>query len=103
MCGILGVVGPRPVDPARLDGVALLRHRGPDGEGRYMRDHVGLAMRRLAIIDLETGDQPVANEAGDVVCITNGELYNYRELRAELGAKGHVFRGEGDIEVVPHL
>jgi asparagine synthase (glutamine-hydrolysing) len=60
-------------------------------------------MRRLAIIDLDTGDQPVANEAGDVVAIVNGELYNYRELRAELAAAGHVFRGEGDVEVVPHL
>ena len=60
-------------------------------------------MRRLAIIDLETGDQPVANERGDVVAIVNGELYNYRELRAELEAKGHVFRGVGDVEVVPHL
>ena len=60
-------------------------------------------MRRLAIIDLETGDQPVANERGDVVAIVNGELYNYRELRAELEAKGHTFRGVGDVEVVPHL
>ena len=60
-------------------------------------------MRRLAIIDLETGDQPVENEAGDVVCICNGELYNYRELRTELAARGHVFRGEGDVEVIPHL
>jgi asparagine synthase (glutamine-hydrolysing) len=103
MCGILGLVGPRPVDPARLDAVALLRHRGPDGEGRHIGESVGLAMTRLAIIDLETGDQPVANETGDVVAIVNGELYNYRELRAELAAAGHVFRGEGDVEVVPHL
>ena len=60
-------------------------------------------MRRLAIIDLETGDQPVANERGDVVAVVNGELYNYRELRAELEAKGHTFRGVGDVELVPHL
>ncbi len=101
MCGILGVVGAVP--PGALDAVELLRHRGPDGEGRYTRPGVGLAMRRLAIIDLATGDQPVANEAGDVVAVVNGELYNYRELRAELVAKGHVFRGEGDVELVPHL
>jgi len=101
VCGILGIVG-RPT-PATLDAVDLLRHRGPDGEGRWSGDGAGLAMRRLAIIDLETGDQPVSNERGDVVAIVNGELYNYRELRAELEAKGHTFRGVGDVEVVPHL
>ena len=101
MCGILGIVG-RPRAEA-LDAVELLRHRGPDGEGRWVGERAGLAMRRLAIIDLETGDQPVSNERGDVVAIVNGELYNYRELRAELEAKGHVFRGAGDVEIVPHL
>jgi asparagine synthase (glutamine-hydrolysing) len=101
MCGILGMVGSPP--SGALDAVELMRHRGPDGEGRHVSERVGLAMRRLAIIDLETGDQPVANEAGDVVAILNGELYNYRELRAELSAAGHAFRGEGDVEVVPHL
>jgi asparagine synthase (glutamine-hydrolysing) len=101
MCGILGIAGRPPA--SALDAVELLRHRGPDGEGRYLGDSVGLAMRRLAIIDLATGDQPVANEAGDVVGVLNGELYNYRELRAELVSKGHVFRGEGDVEIVPHL
>jgi asparagine synthase (glutamine-hydrolysing) len=101
VCGILGIVG-RPT-PAALDAVDLLRHRGPDGEGRWSGETAGLAMRRLAIIDLETGDQPVANERGDVVAVVNGELYNYRELRAELEAKGHTFRGVGDVELVPHL
>ena len=101
MCGILGIVG-RPT-PAALDAVELLRHRGPDGDGRWIGAGAALAMRRLAIIDLETGDQPVSNERGDVVAIVNGELYNYRELRAELEAKGHTFRGVGDVEVVPHL
>ena len=101
MCGILGIVG-RPRREA-LDAIELLRHRGPDGEGRWSGERAGLAMRRLAIIDLETGDQPVANERGDVVAIVNGEIYNYRELRAELESKGHVFRGVGDVEVVPHL
>jgi asparagine synthase (glutamine-hydrolysing) len=101
MCGILGIVG-RP-RPEALDAIELLRHRGPDGEGRWSGERAGFAMRRLAIIDLETGDQPVANERGDVVAIVNGELYNYRELRADLEAKGHVFRGVGDVELVPHL
>jgi asparagine synthase (glutamine-hydrolysing) len=101
MCGILGIVG-RPRAES-LDAIELLRHRGPDGDGRWNGDGVALAMRRLAIIDLETGDQPVLNERGDVVAIVNGELYNYRELRAELEAKGHTFRGHSDVEVVPHL
>ena len=103
MCGILGLAADGPVDPARLDAVELMRHRGPDGEGRHVSGGVGLALRRLAIIDLETGDQPVSNEAGDIVCVLNGELYNYRELRTELVAAGHSFRGQGDAEVVPHL
>jgi asparagine synthase (glutamine-hydrolysing) len=101
MCGILGIVG-RPRAES-LDAIELLRHRGPDGDGRWSGDGIALAMRRLAIIDLETGDQPVLNERGDVVAIVNGELYNYRELRAELEARGHTFRGHGDVEIVPHL
>lgn len=101
MCGILGIAG--RFAPERLDAVELLRHRGPDGEGRWLGPNAGLAMRRLAIIDLETGDQPVANERGDVVAVVNGELYNYRELRSDLEAKGHTFRGVGDVELVPHL
>jgi asparagine synthase (glutamine-hydrolysing) len=101
MCGILGIAG--NAAPELLDAVGLMRHRGPDGEGRHVGDGIGLAMRRLAIIDLETGDQPVANETGNVVAILNGELYNYRELRADLAAAGHTFRGQGDVEVVPHL
>ncbi|MDX6424565.1 MAG: hypothetical protein QOI67_2036, partial [Gaiellaceae bacterium] len=101
MCGILGIVGRLRAES--LDAVELLRHRGPDGDGRWLGERAGLAMRRLAIIDLETGDQPVSNERGDVVAVVNGELYNYRELRAELEAKGHIFRGVGDVELVPHL
>ncbi len=103
MCGILGIAARGELDPSLLDAVGLLRHRGPDGEGRVCSGPVGLAMRRLAIIDLETGDQPVRNEAGDVVAVCNGELYNYRELRAELAAQGHSFRGQGDVETLPHL
>jgi asparagine synthase (glutamine-hydrolysing) len=103
VCGILGLAAAGPVDPARVDAVELMHHRGPDGEGRYASGPIALAARRLAIIDLETGDQPLANEAGDVVCVLNGEIYNYRELRSELTAAGHVFRSQGDVEVVPHL
>lgn len=104
MCGILGIVsanGPPPHNA--LDALDLLAHRGPDGEGRFQDGPVVLGMRRLAIIDLETGDQPVANEAGDVVSVVNGEIYNYRELRTGLAGRGHSFRGQGDVETVPHL
>jgi asparagine synthase (glutamine-hydrolysing) len=105
MCGILGILAPAGGKAAAeaLDPVELMRHRGPDSEGRYASGRVGLAMRRLSIIDLQTGDQPIFNEAGDVVCMVNGEIYNYRELRAELAARGHVFATQGDVEVVVHL
>lgn len=104
MCGILGIVSANgsPPDDA-LDTLDLLAHRGPDGQGRYRDGAVALGMRRLAIIDLATGDQPVANEAGDIVAVVNGEIYNYRELRAGLAGRGHSFRGQGDVETVPHL
>jgi asparagine synthase (glutamine-hydrolysing) len=105
MCGIAGV-GTRGSTPAR----ELLRamcevmvHRGPDGEGIHVAPGIGLGMRRLAVIDLHTGEQPVANESGTVQVVFNGEIYNYRELRAELIAKGHTFRGQSDSEVIPHL
>jgi asparagine synthase (glutamine-hydrolysing) len=81
----------------------VIVHRGPDGEGLHTAPGVGLGMRRLAIIDLTTGDQPVSNESGTVKVVFNGEIYNYRELRAELIAKGHTFRSSGDSEVIPHL
>lgn len=80
-----------------------IRHRGPDGEGIHVAPGIGMGMRRLAVIDLATGDQPVANEAGTVQVVFNGEIYNYRELRAELLAKGHRFRGQSDSEIIPHL
>jgi asparagine synthase (glutamine-hydrolysing) len=102
MCGILGILA-KDTPPPQLDAIELLRHRGPDGEGRRAFERVAFAMRRLAIIDLETGEQPVENEAGDVVAIVNGEIYNYRELRADLAARGHEFRAEVDVEVIPHL
>jgi asparagine synthase (glutamine-hydrolysing) len=81
----------------------VMRHRGPDGEGIHVGAGIGIGMRRLAVIDLATGDQPVANESGTVHVVFNGEIYNYRELRAELLAKGHHFRGQSDSEVIPHL
>lgn len=103
MCGIVGIAATQPIAPGDLDAIELLRHRGPDSEGRLVVGPVGLAMRRLAIIDLDTGDQPIANESGDVVCVVNGELYNHVELRAELESRGHRFSTRSDVEVLVHL
>jgi len=80
-----------------------LTHRGPDSDGFFNSDGVALAMRRLSIIDLEHGDQPIANEDGSVVVVQNGEIYNYRELRAELERRGHRFATDSDTEVLVHL
>jgi asparagine synthase (glutamine-hydrolysing) len=82
---------------------AKLVHRGPDSDGIFAEGQAALAARRLAIIDLETGDQPIANEDSTVHVVQNGELYNYRELRAELERAGHRFRTHGDTEVLVHL
>lgn len=78
-------------------------HRGPDSEGLWLGTGVALGMRRLAIIDLKTGEQPVWNEDRTVVAIMNGEIYNFRELRRELQEKGHTFTGNSDTEILPHL
>lgn len=108
MCGIVGVFAyktKQPVDRDLLHRSAdLLAHRGPDGSGSYFDDAngVGFGHRRLSIIDLKSGDQPMCNEDGSVWLIFNGELYNYRELRAELKRCGHRFKTESDSEVVIH-
>jgi asparagine synthase (glutamine-hydrolysing) len=105
MCGICGIVSASgPADPDRLARMsAKLVHRGPDSDGAFVEGPAALAARRLAIIDLQTGDQPIANEEGTVHVVQNGELYNYRELRAELERGGHRFRTHGDTEVLVHL
>jgi asparagine synthase (glutamine-hydrolysing) len=104
MCGICGIVSPSGAEPGRLAAMSTtLAHRGPDSDGAHVDGPVGLAARRLSIIDLETGDQPIANEDGSVVVVQNGELYDYREHRRELEAKGHTFRTSGDTEVLAHL
>ena len=107
MCGIVGIVErdlSRPVladDLARM--VRMLHHRGPDEEGSITLNGVGLGMRRLAIVDLATGQQPILNEAGDIKIVANGEIYNFQELRLELEGHGHVFRSRAsDIEVLVH-
>jgi len=105
VCGICGIVSSAgPVDPERLARMSgTLVHRGPDSDGAFVEGGIGLAARRLAIIDLETGDQPLANEDSTIHVVQNGELYNYRELRAELERAGHRFRSHGDTEVLAHL
>src|SRR5438876_11565756 len=104
MCGICGIASTRgAVDPPRLEAMsATLVHRGPDSAGTVVRDGAGLAARRLAIIDLDTGDQPIPNEDETVHVVQNGEIYNYRELRRELERAGHRFRTHGDTEVLAH-
>jgi asparagine synthase (glutamine-hydrolysing) len=105
MCGIAGIAT-RGAAPARELIATMcdrLRHRGPDGQGLHLEPGIGLGMRRLAVLDLVTGDQPVANDARTVHAVFNGEIYNYRELRRELAARGHRLRGTGDSEIIPRL
>jgi asparagine synthase (glutamine-hydrolysing) len=80
-----------------------LEHRGPDSRGLFLGDQAGLGIQRLRVIDLVTGDQPIAGEDGSVVVVLNGEIYNFRELRERLRAQGHRFATEGDTEVIVHL
>src|SRR5438132_3563094 len=105
MCGICGVVSANgSADPERVARMsATLVHRGPDSSGEFGDGTAALAARRLSIIDLETGDQPIANEDGTMHVVQNGEIYNYRELRRELERAGHQFRTHGDTEVLLHL
>jgi asparagine synthase (glutamine-hydrolysing) len=106
MCGICGVMTrdeSRP-DPAVLEQMShAIAHRGPDSHGLLTDGPVGLAVRRLAIIDLEHGDQPIADEEGRVQVVQNGEIYNYRDLRARLERGGHRFATRSDTEVLVHL
>jgi asparagine synthase (glutamine-hydrolysing) len=105
MCGIAGYL--LRDEPAREAAVramcAQIRHRGPDDEGIYVDGCCGIGMRRLSIIDLSTGHQPVSNEDGSVWVVFNGEIYNYRELRAGLIERGHRFRTNSDTETLVHL
>src|SRR3954452_11435262 len=102
MCGICGIAAPGGVDPGALRAVsAALTHRGPDAHGEAAVGPVALDARRLAIIDLEHGDQPIATEDGAVTVVQNGEIYNHAELARAL--RGHVFRTRCDTEVIGHL
>jgi asparagine synthase (glutamine-hydrolysing) len=106
MCGIIGVYQDRGESVAYDTLAAMMSsivHRGPDDEGSYVKDGIGLGMRRLSIIDLDGGKQPIANEDGSIVTVFNGEIYNYRELRSELKGLGHKFASASDTEVIVHL
>ena len=104
MCGIAGIFHlstPKPVDPARIERMCdAMVHRGPDGHGVWTAPGVGLGHRRLSIIDVAGSPQPMASTDGRAMLVFNGEIYNYRELRAELKAQGAVFHTDGDSEVI---
>lgn len=104
MCGIAGILDPRGVSLDEVRRMAdAIAHRGPDDATHHIEDGLGFGFRRLAIIDLVTGAQPIANEDGSVRVMLNGEIYNYRELRQDLERRGHRFRTVSDTEVLVHL
>ena len=106
MCGICGIYNYQsrePVDKWLVSEMASqMKHRGPDDDGFYFSDVIGLGMRRLSIIDLESGHQPIFNENQTILTVFNGEIYNYRELRHELELRGHDFYTQSDTEVIVH-
>jgi asparagine synthase (glutamine-hydrolysing) len=105
MCGIAGFVGRDPGDSRRevlRRMTHALRHRGPDDEGEYIDDTAALGVARLSVIDVATGHQPIGNEDGTIHVVLNGEIYNFKSLRARLESKGHRFRTGSDAEVIVH-
>ena len=104
MCGICGFVSSSGWPQSTLQAMNdVIFRRGPDGEGTLHTGPVGLAMRRLAIIDVAGGSQPVYNEDHSVAVVFNGEIYNFKALRERLRARGHTFRTNSDTEVIVHL
>src|SRR4051812_16641432 len=105
MCGIAGTLNrDGPIEPELVERMSeTLAHRGPDSRGLFADDGVAIGVARLAVIDVDGGDQPIASEDGAVVVVCNGEIYNYRELRDELEARGHRFSTRSDTEVIAHL
>lgn len=106
MCGICGVFFPDRTCHVKREALTNMAqtivHRGPDDEGLLVEGNVGLAMRRLSIIDIESGHQPLSNETGDVSIVFNGEIYNHARLRTELESKGHQYRTRSDTETIVH-
>src|SRR5665811_1616562 len=106
MCGIAGMIGcpGETITPEQVRRMTnTIVHRGPDDEGIHVRANVGLGMRRLSIIDLSGGRQPIYNEDRTVAVVFNGEIYNFQELRQELENRRHEFRTHADTEVIVHL
>lgn len=103
ICGIFNVASGEPVSPSLIEAMTRhITHRGPDDNGLYLDQELGLGFARLSIIDLSGSHQPMSNETGDVWVVFNGEIWNYQTLRADLIAKGHVFRTQGDTETIVH-
>lgn len=106
MCGICGIYNMQSralVERCLIEQMmCLLEHRGPDDQGMHLDRELGLGFRRLSILDLATGHQPLSNEDGDIWLVCNGEIWNYRSLRTELCARGHIFRTQSDVEVIIH-
>jgi asparagine synthase (glutamine-hydrolysing) len=106
MCGICGIINFNDQKPAK-DQLKMMTdamaHRGPDDMGFHISNNIGLAMRRLSIIDLNTGHQPISNEDNSIWVVLNGEIYNYVEIRQDLQKRGHIFRTKSDTEVIVHL
>ena len=107
MCGICGKINidtKKPIDRPLVEAMCrVIEHRGPDDDGFFFHENVGMAMRRLSIIDLSTGKQPIYNEDGTIAIVFNGEIYNYQEIREQLISKGHQFKTKGDTETIVHL
>src|SRR6266478_5589769 len=106
MCGIAGVLefGEGHVDPGVLRRMCdVIAHRGPDDDGIFTQGKIGLGMRRLSIVDLATGHQPISNEDGSIWIVFNGEIYNHRTLRDDLITSGHHYRTQSDTETIVHL
>src|SRR5438874_2057698 len=107
MCGICGIFYPDARQSVQRDALIGMNHeivhRGPDDEGFFVERNVGLAMRRLSIIDVQTGQQPITNEDESLWIVYNGEIYNHRELRVRLEASGHRYRTQSDTESIIHL
>ncbi len=103
MCGITGYIGLEPNLELLKKMAGIISHRGPDDEGIFQHQNIGMAMRRLSIIDTATGKQPIYNEDRTVAIVFNGEIYNYRELMAGLKARGHRFSTHSDTETIVHL
>jgi asparagine synthase (glutamine-hydrolysing) len=104
MCGIAGIIGNKELTSTSIDGmVDIISHRGPDDRGVLNEERFSFGMRRLSIIDIEGGHQPISNEDGTVTVVFNGEIYNYKELKPELLARGHKFKTESDTEGLVHL